>query len=280
MAPNGRDGMENEHQPRDDFLACLPRDTGQHAYSGLAQMDKIISAELNRCNHEQGSQFIVFTGVSPAQFDEEIVSRQKWPKDYKPSLETLIIKMPQMPHEVAIQFLAARIAIKANKMGVTREIMATGQSEIRAPDRVKASAASYRPRFRPRANKWPTVAIEVAWSESREKVQRDVEWWLNAAEGRVQQAISVDIKRGGNNTIYITAWERHSNPEARAVQNLSIHREGQAGPYVVGGKLTIPFEHFLLRKPNRETGENDWIFEESELLEMAEEVWEVIDIPT
>ncbi|WEW54622.1 hypothetical protein PRK78_000042 [Emydomyces testavorans] len=278
-AVSAREGKENKMQEeRRRFLEYLPPDTHEYNYPGPQGTQAIIDQEFD--NH---SPFVIITNISPSEF-EQLENHLPGRLDYSYALHTLLLKLSYAPQEEAADNFGGLVYSKARDMDVNRNMRFRGATDSATPDRKKQPDRSWGPRhlFQGRTANWPTVALEVAFSESREKVKRDMAWWLHQSKGAVLRAISIDIKRPSGN-IYITSWERgtmptrnHPYPDPRVVQEVKIFRPKQGqSPRVTGDALVIPFQHLTLRAPAE--GEGDFIFTRDELLEIAEDVWITMD---
>lgn len=258
-------------EERREFLAGLPPDTREYRYSGFQRLEEAL--------RQDDRPFVIVTNISKEAVDEY---QHKFPGkiDYSPVLQVLVLKMASYPHEHAADAFGVFVGVKARDMSISRTLGLRGATRTDTPNRNKAADRSWAPRPLPagRSDQWPTVALEVAWSESREKVKRDLGWWLHQSAGDVLLGISIDIKRTTGN-IYVTSWERgaiptrhHPNPDPRIVQEIKIYR-GQNGqpPCLTGDDLVIPFHKMMLRSPGQ--GEGDFVFTKEELLELAEGVW-------
>lgn len=257
----------------------LPPDTSEYVYPGSQEkLEEIMFQEGKRFKEGHMSQFVVFTDISSYQFDQF----QEFPGrlDYVPN--TLVLKMPTTPHETFIHRFEALVSFKARDMGVWRLIGPFGASTQRTSRRGKEPDLSFGPRtLRGHPREWPTVAVEIGYSESREKLMRDVSFWLNTSKREVLTVISIDIKRPSGN-ITVAAWEagatatrKHPNPAPRAVHQMKITRQGNShAPAVTGDDITIPFFNLLLRQPRPHSAEGNFVFTRAEVLEIAEEVWD------
>ncbi|KAM5439691.1 hypothetical protein MferCBS31731_004448 [Microsporum ferrugineum] len=274
--------MDHEiQQERAGLLGGLSSDTNEYRYPGLDGVKVILSREYDRFLGEHKSPHIVFTHIPQSEVD--IIDSERLGRiDYHSSLQTLVITMPSLPHEEASRLFCGLVVLKAQSMGVRRLISFRGSTTTKAREREKQADESWGPRQRRgQPGKWPTIVLEVAFSESREKVKADISWWLYRSNGAVLKAISIDIKRTSGN-VYITLWERgailtrqHPQPEPRVVGEMRICRGMDGRPTrVEGADLTIPFHDMLLRAPDTDWGEGDFIFTKEELLELAEDVWD------
>ena len=262
-----------------EFLAGLPADTNEYRYPGSQeQLEEIMLQEYKQFDKIIKSQFVVFTNISPSQFRQ--LYKAPGVSDYIPN--TLIIKMPCVPHEILGQEFSGLLQSKAREMGVWRLFMATGSATRgNSNERSKEPDISFQPRFTSAPRQWPTIVVETAYSESREKVIRDVAFWLNKTQGQVNMAMSIDIKRPSGN-ITISGWRagaqatrNHPDPAPVEIYKMKISRgEKGQGPSVTGDNLTIPFYDLILRQPHRNTPERDFVFTKEEMLEVAEMAWE------
>ncbi|KAK2839319.1 hypothetical protein FQN49_006257 [Arthroderma sp. PD_2] len=269
-------------EDRDRFLAGLPQDTNEYRYLGLEDAEMIVNREYSRFLEENKNQFVLFTHVPQSEVDK-IDSNRLGRLDYHRSVQILIVNMPSLPHEEALSIFGNLVAFKAKDMRVERLISYRGAATTKTVERDKQADTSWAPRWPPsgRSRQWPTVALEVAYSESREKVKNDVAWWLYGSNGDVLMAISIDIKRPSGN-IYITSWERglmptrnHPHPDPKVVDEVKVFRGKNGQPARVEGvDLVIPFQDMLLRPANPSQGEGDFTFTHAELLQLAEAVWD------
>lgn len=55
---------------------------------------------------------------------------------------------------------------------------------------------AYQPEDLPagRSDDWPSSAIEAGWSETREKLERDTRWWIDASDGDIKGVITVAVQ--------------------------------------------------------------------------------------
>lgn len=272
------------------FLAHLPSDTPVYCYDGQCTIESLFPP------YSVEDRFIVLKNFPPETFaaqEEHLPQRC----DYAPSLQTLIIMMPGLPREEAASSFEAMILDLAKKMKVYRRIRNCGATRVDTHDRRKQADRLWEPSRQ--ARKFPTVALEVGFSETTLKLEKDISWWINESNGQVKMGLTVDIKRGScaieikswtpafepsPHHVYVTASghnvvNRHINdhPPPQLAQKVLIKR-GRDGvsPTVEGAPLTIPFYALLLDEPGE--GEGDFVLTAEMLLEdLAERVWNAID---
>ncbi|KAJ5178137.1 uncharacterized protein N7500_000836 [Penicillium coprophilum] len=274
----------------ESFLAHLPSGTPVYRYNPQCAMTSLFP------KYSVEDSFIVLKHFPPdilAVYEERLPGRC----DYSPSLEILIITMPSQPHEEAASSFEMMLGTFAQKINVKRRIANCGATRVDTPERKKQADRSWKPALQGR--KFPTLALEVGFSEATQKLEKDIAWWINGSKGEVTMGISIDIKRQSQSIeikswtpdfktsthdIYITARDcqvidRHINnpPPPRMNQRILIKkgRDG-ASPTIEGGPLTVPFHNLLLDEPGE--GEGDFVFTAEMLLhDLAEPVWNAIE---
>ncbi|CRG84439.1 hypothetical protein PISL3812_01725 [Talaromyces islandicus] len=268
------------------FLADLPPETSVHrGYS---------ETWLRRNLPPQSSDdyFVVFTDVERGIIDMDNLPGRL---DYSVSLQILILKVTGLIHEQAASQFDSLLTVIASEIGVRRRISFRGATRTETPDRDKEADRSWSPRHLPgqAAQQWPSVALEVGYSQSTQKLHRDIAYWINYSNGQVKQAITIDIKNSGAITIaswaasytptttVVTKSGRNSTPSADSrpppikAQEIKITRE-RGRPAIEGGDLVIPHSSMFGSIPEIEP--RDFIFTAEMLLEdFAEFVWEAID---
>ena len=118
---------------------------------------------------------------------------------------------------------------------------------------------------------WPTVVLEVAFSEpSQAKLQSDVRFWLRDGRGKVKIVLTLTVDRESPRII-IEKWVLKNNREHRQEQvTISRNKEGQV--HVAGAPLTIEFESLFLRNADV-SRERDIEFPEATFAELADNIW-------
>jgi hypothetical protein len=271
------------------FLEHLPPDTPVYRYDRQCVIESLLPP------FSVEDRFIVLKNFPPEIFDkhEEVLPQRC---DYSRPFRTLIITMPSLPHEEAAVSFEVMILTLAKEMQVFRRLEACGATRIDTPDRSKQADRSWKPTLQGR--EFPTVALEVGFSETTAKLEKDIAWWINESKGEVRMGTTVDIRRSG--CIEIKSWtpafdpslyrglatrsgrhvvERHADnlPPPQVTQRVLLKRgRDGAGPTIEGEGLTIPFHTLLEDDPGN--GESDFVFTAEMLLhDLAERVWRAID---
>lgn len=272
------------------FLEHLPLSTPVYYYNQHCDIFSLLPRySVEDC-------FIVLKHFPPetfAELEEQLPGRC----DYSPSLQILIITMPSQPHEAAACMFEYLISTVAQEMKVKRQIAPCGATLVDTPNRSKQADRSWKPARQGR--KFPTVALEVGFSETTTKLEKDIAWWINGSKGEVRMGVTLDIKRGSGNIeikswtpafepplhdVYVTERGRHvvdrrinDPPSPRMTQRILMKRgRNGSSPTIKGAPLTVPFRTLLLDEAGE--GEGDFVLTAEMLLhDLGECVWDAID---
>lgn len=279
----------NERDTEDGFLSCLPPDTPIFHYDPQCSLESLLPPALPY------DKFVVIEGCPSVvldDLDEQLPDRL----DYSPSLETLILKMPSRPQEEAAGKFEAMLTALATQLKVNRRISCVGATKIKGDDPKKQADRAWMPVRQ--EGQFPTVVLEVGYSGSSAKLERDITWWLHESRGQMKMGITIDIKKGSGNIeikswvpampfpqhVYITTHQRQvvdrrcNQQVPPLVSQKILVKKGRNGqePTITGGDLTIPFQFLLLTEPGE--GEGDFVFTEDMLLhDIADLVWASIE---
>ncbi|KAL3712254.1 [4Fe-4S] proteins maturation [Talaromyces marneffei ATCC 18224] len=283
-------GEGAKSQVESAFLAYLPPDTPVYHYEKQADLGSLFPP------FSVEDRFVVLKHVPPKVLEKH-EGRLPGRCNYSPLLRILIITMPSLPHEEAASSFEIMMVTLFKEMRVYRRIYLCGATRVDTPNRKKQADRSWKPTRQHR--KFPTVALEVRFSETTAKLERDIAWWINESKGEVKMGITIDIKpRSGHievkswtaafeslsSHVYITAngrqvLDRHINhlPPPRMTHRILLKRGiNGAGPTIEGGDLVIPFRSLLLDEPGE--GEGDFVITADTMLrDFAERIWDGID---
>ncbi|RDW61822.1 uncharacterized protein DSM5745_10494 [Aspergillus mulundensis] len=261
----------------------------QYAYRGAEQF-----LHDTRSIYDPGAianleEYLLITGVNKDTFTRQFLPHQddrtttnifaRWCA-YDTALELLLIKMPESPaHSAAGPFFNNVLLDALCPMGLTRELATLGAKIRRTPEGAKAPDMCWQPQHVPfhATQGWPSVVLEVAYSETRKKLQSDIRWWLREADGHVKIVLTIAISRYGPG-IMLERWERDpANGRIRAIQRLRITRNKRADTVtVVGAPLIIQFEKLFLRAPVT-PAEDDIFLNNDDLEHVARGIWKQVD---
>lgn len=132
--------------------------------------------------------------------------RKSW-KLYERSTNHLVIERPTSTvHEAAKGAFEALFALWAAR-DLNHPLIATGNASFQGTSNTEQAADSgWRPGYSTggRETDWPTIAVEVVWTERRIQVEEDVKFWLTQSSGHVNVAVTVTVHNWGR--ISVEEW--------------------------------------------------------------------------
>jgi hypothetical protein len=210
--------------------------------------------------------------------------RYEWHGD----LEVLIVKVPTKVHETAAATFGSEINFTARTMGlpqIERQLLGAGQ--CRAPGGTPSKEPDWSmvpANVRPSPDDFPTIVIEVGFSETLQKLRNDARLWFSTSSNDVQIVILIAV-RAANNQIIFEKWAlgpvaagrrrtRHTPPQLpRAEQEITITRTPPNTFVITNGTapLTLEFNRLFLRLPVG--GEHDVVYTQAQLVDIAEAIF-------
>ncbi|KAJ5750318.1 hypothetical protein N7533_007346 [Penicillium manginii] len=189
--------------------------------------------------------------------------------------QTVLIEIQSDEHATAISAFSAIFStwvrpIKDTPLAYTASMNVCGALKEKKPDFSWTSLHSPAGRL----TRWPILAGEVAWSEPREKLVRDMRFWLQESRGEVKVALSITVHACGRITVEkwgIDAGDENASPFV--MQKIEVFRKSPLSCSRVIGELTIKFEEVFVRE-KRET-ETDFTLTEKDMEEVAGQIWTV-----
>lgn len=115
----------------------------------------------------------------------------------------------------------------------------------------------------------PTVTVEVAVSESQEKLERDVRWWLNPARGGANLTVTIKVDRK-KPRLTIAKWQRVDDQIERT-QQIVISKAQDGQITAADAPLIIPFDLMFRRQAIGD--ETELLLDEAALEALAGAVW-------
>jgi hypothetical protein len=211
--------------------------------------------------------------------------RCEWHED----LEILIVKVPTKAHETAAAQFGAEIDFAARIMGLPREEhqligagtnSAQGGSPKKEPDWSMVNT-----NIRPNPADFPSIVVEVGFSETLPKLREDAELWFSMSNNTVQIVILIAIHRT-NNQIIFEKWTvqptgrratRHTPSQLpQAEQEITITRTPPNTFTITNGAapLVLEFNRLFLRQPVG--GEHDIRLTQMQLIGVARDVFRIM----
>ncbi|KAJ5815174.1 hypothetical protein N7474_006951 [Penicillium riverlandense] len=268
------------------ILDSLPHSTSEYEYRGKKRFWDTIDAELNLfMNDKVGarSQYVVFSHLDEHKFLKDINSEGfKYFDSYDAHSKILLIKMPTKAHEQISRKFVSGLVVKLSRMkdGLQDELHEMGSADVDLTSRRKQPDQSFCPVTLPpsRSDKFPTMIIEAAFSESKTKLRSNTKLWLVESKGDVKIALIMSTSKKRKEVTF-ELWQTFGratrNEPGKIVAELkqTVTVEEHGGHARASGKLTIPFEDLFLR--SAVLPEEDIVFTERDVVKRACQVWAV-----
>jgi hypothetical protein len=263
-------------------------------YSTLQAFAAAVRQLKNNLNHGRTrNQYLIVRDV-----DEDIMKhiedreykgvRYEWHGD----LELLIVKAVTKAHETAAGAFARLITgtaefgmglplIECQPLGAGRNT-APGGSPSKEPDWSMVNA-----NIRPNPDDFPSIIIEVGFSESPQKLRNDARLWFSMSSNDVRIVILIAI-RAANNQIIIEKWavgplpvgqrrSRHTPPQVPQIeQEITITRTPPNTFAITSGAapLILEFSRLFLRPAVG--AEHDIVYTQADLVDIAAAIFRMV----
>lgn len=258
------------------LLFGVSANTSQYEYQNSRHFLSILDQELRifTSNPKSKSEYIIFTGVDEKTFHRDFLDPVDGLIDfetYSTTQQLILVKMESHTHGFTHRAFDNLLHDKLRDMNNANEhIRPFGSAHVQGKERIKRADESYKPRRLPsyRTNKWPSLVVEVGYSEVQQKLGSDVDWWLTQSDGDVKSVITIAVNKRIKE-ITICRW----HGTGRVYRNVLSQNGRRAVKNTDPNPLVITFEHLFLRLP---LGiEKDIIFTVDELKKFAQDIWEV-----
>lgn len=274
-----------EHHVRRSFLEDMPLSIKRYRYRGKEHLLYITDLEFNCFQRSKNaprstnapSEYILF------QIDGDTFARDFLDPTVNdiPSISAfdtdenlVLIKMHSQEHAHAADTFASKVMNKIRDMGLETQIQRFPGTTITAGNRGKQADQGWGPIHPPPGyDRKPTVVLEVAVSESQAKLERDVQFWLDPAQGNANIALTLKINRK-RPVVTIEKWQWDgANDRTQRVQRIEI-AESPSGDRITvsNAPLIIPFE-LLMRRTRSSPAEVDITIDVQDLEEIADGIW-------
>ena len=286
--PNACLGQDNNDGVR-QMIEALPAGTREYDAAGLEaeDLEELLQRDslfTHAIEHSAGDgkqhldRYVVFKNVVPHTMRD--FSNQRHigrTKDQNPSNNLIIVNMPSREHEKAIHYFGQLLEESLNEMRpkLSLKLEASGAADVQGTTRCKAPDASYLPRSLPanRSAKWPSLVLEVGYSESASKLRNDASWWLAESQGDVRVVMTLKVLR--NYRMHFEMWQfRDGAARPRPIMTQEATVTKSASGYSASAGMVIRFEDLFLRAPAG-NGERDIVFDHDDLEGLAQLALEV-----
>jgi len=256
----------------------LPSTTPRYEYEGIQHCLQILEQWSERSERESRPNPYLIFAIDERSFLEcfvnsgESLLTKSW-ETYDHSSNHVLIKMQSVEHATAAGAFDVIFTLWAHGVRDT-PLSSTSTRIVRGHTRTKRADSSWTPRDppAPRSTKWPTLAVEVAWSEPRAKLQQDVAFWLNESKGEVKAALTITVRAHGR--IAIEEWVLPTTGNTTIpYPNQKIEIVRNPGPNCprIQGQLTLQFRDIFLR--DKRGKETDFTLSHSDMEEIGDSVW-------
>jgi hypothetical protein len=257
----------------------LPASAPRYQYRSEEQCLSIIEQELDY-EEEARNIYLILFAVDESSFLKVTSSPNSilngyW-KAYDPTSQTLLFRIESPTHACAASTLGSLI----HSWGRRQQHMllstsaATHRGAVGSQPPAKKGDFTFRPEQVPatRGTKWPTIAGEVAYTETRHQLEHDMQWWHTQGNDNVRVVLSIIVHRRGR--ITIEKWDRPA-PGADPVptQKMDIVRNPAPNCPRISGSLTISYEDIYLHP--KQANETDLVFTNADMEQYAREVWAI-----
>lgn len=263
------------------FLADLGAPIRKYCYEGRERFNNILEMELQRCQNapaEDMSEWVLFTGVGEATFAQDFLDpATPWTdagwSSFDASQSLLLASMPNSrPHEAAAAAFGNLFLDAVQPTGLKYALSDWRSATVKGENTAKQPDNAWAPRRPPpgHSRDWPTLVVEIAFSETSSKLGSDVRFWLEGTKHTAQVVVTLTINRQ-NPQITLERWERQKT-RAHRVQKITIDKVNQRTT-VQGGSLVIGFKELFLR-PRETPREMDIQLGGEKLALLATMIWE------
>ncbi|KAJ5212944.1 hypothetical protein N7449_000113 [Penicillium cf. viridicatum] len=272
--------MDNVDPAGRGFLGDLtPSVLPVYQYRDREQLLNTVKQAVATASKATTSEWCLIEHVNNSIFISEFLPAKEGPfaswSSYDAQLDRVLLRMAKSKaHEVASEIFHDVLHDAVKSMGMDRSLHPTGSATHHAAMGGKEADKAWQPIRLPRGRSkdWPSVVLEIAFSESRAKLQSDIRYWLRASGGDINVVITLQINQHSPN-ITIENWgTQGKKPVNHLHQTVQISRKGSKIT-TTGSPLVIEFEKLFLRHPT-EPRERNIQIDDGDLQFLAESVWD------
>ncbi|KAK2774029.1 hypothetical protein FQN52_004600 [Onygenales sp. PD_12] len=266
-----------------EMIEALPPGSSEYDAAGLEaeDLEELLQREpfaraagyIDSDGGQRLDRYVVFKNVAPdAMRDFSNLRHLGRSKDQSLTYHLLIINMISRDHASAICYFEKLLEGKLDEMRprLSLELRPCGGADVQGTTRTKCPDTSYLPRSLPhtRSAKWPSLVLEVGYSESASKLRNDASWWLTESRGDVRVVITVEIFC--KHRVHLEMWQFRdgaARPRPVMTQEATVIKSGSN--YSATGPMVIRFQDLLLRPPTG-NGERDIVLGRDDLEGLVE----------
>ena len=246
-----------------ELTGLFTRDLPDYVEEHIALSIPAVKAVLRKQRNENPDhEYVVLSHLPPSVVDCLVDQPNVLGKGtrlfYDERWRKAILSLPSRPHEQTISRIGQVVDTWCDTMGLLQSLDSIGASTTRDGPYRKEPDGSWVPETLPpgRTLKWPSMVLEVGYSESLRRLHVDANWWLCRSLGEVKTVVLISINRV-EREITVETWIPDIDgiplrgirtcPTKRH-QNLTI-RGDHHNVVVNGAPLVIKFSDVFLRPP-------------------------------
>jgi hypothetical protein len=262
------------------FLQDLPSSIKRYPYEGERSFLRIFDLELSHreLSGYGNNDFMLFQmsrDTIDSMFDSKKEPNTTFTKNcssFDLNEQLVLIKMPSVEHSSALSVVDDAINAALLPMGLFGRLQKYPSATVRGTMKGKQADHGWGPKRPPPGfERRPAVALEVAWSESDAKLNSDVRFWLNPADGNAKICLTLRVNKH-EPAIRIEQW-RLQNEKIHRFQTIRVTKVKEQ-IHVTGHPLILPFEDLFLR-PTSTPAERDIEITQQALEQVGESLWEL-----
>lgn len=269
--------------PSSRLLVGLPEGTPQRKFVDIKQLGEEVTRQRGKCCQDiySTSPFLVISDI-PTNICEQLENHSEQlgkvhiSADLKDKI-LLIETMVSLKHELIAREVEFKIKRKAENMGIV--LLSGGGTTVQSGNYVKQPDCSFFPKPA-HLRTWPTLVVEVGWSETEQKLAVDAQGWLEAQGSQTNLVLTIKVERACQK-ITVRMWEKREPRRATRSSQISAVATQQTeitysnGSTTVTGEIQLPFDQVFDRPPNpNKPIERDITLSRQDLIDIAEEGWE------
>ncbi|CAI7592087.1 unnamed protein product [Penicillium glandicola] len=260
------------------FYDGLPSTTPKCEFKGIQDCLQIVEQQEGESQQDVDffDQYFIFTIDERSFLDcfltsDESLLTKSW-ESYNPSTHHLIIKIESKVHAVATTHFTIMFNKWMQKDMENYPVDITNTMTVRGPESRRRADCSWTPDHAGLDRTWPSVVLEVAWSQSRAKLENAIKFWLREGGGQVRVVLSLTVHRRGR--IILEKWGlRGADATPFPIQKMEIVRDPAPKCKKIEGHVDVSFEDARLRPKQR--GDEDFVFTADHIEWLAEQIWRV-----
>lgn len=277
------------NEPGRGFLGHLASCIQRYPYRGRQQF--LVDFEAERHRHRTNtsghvSEWFLLTGVDNHIFRSEFIDpvdqNTPWTSwdSYDAHLQLLLVRMTKSPAHGTASMTFHNIFLEAvEPTGLKRSLKEIGSATHFASLSAKEPDQAWRPHRLPfnRSRDWPSVVVEVAYSETESKLGSSVRFWMRASGGDAKVVLTLRINRQ-QPKIRIEKWvssssSNNNRQRHRLDQSVTISKADSNRIILSNAPLTVEFEDLFLR-PASIPRERNIELDAEKLQYLATEIWD------